>query len=255
MLTLQRVSTLLRTNRGEVPIVSSSVFRASTTNEKWAGIVIGRKARSHCPLPSQILASYTTLWSKTSKNTHISPILQTLKLENFDAGASNPTLNRNHLHKIKIMFPKTVEIQKRIGAILSAYDYLVEKNKQSIVLLDTLAEEIYREWFIRFRFTGGEKVRVCKRVPQGWSRSVCQKLRKSPTGSLSTVHDSTLRGLVDPSFAFKTFRSLRRLTSPIRMRMINISYGAEIYLSEWTANFISITGMVTMHTSCNESVG
>ena len=96
--------------------------------------------------------------------------LQTLKLENFDAGASNPTLNRNHLHKIRIMFPKTVEIQKRIGAVLSAYDSLVEKNKQSIVLLDTLAEEIYREWFIRFRFTGGENVRVCKGVPQGWTQ-------------------------------------------------------------------------------------
>jgi type I restriction enzyme, S subunit len=58
--------------------------------------------------------------------------------------------------------------QHKIGAILSAYDELIESNKRRIALLENLAEEIYREWFVRLRFPGHEKVKVIKGVPSGW---------------------------------------------------------------------------------------
>ena len=61
-----------------------------------------------------------------------------------------------------------LEIQKKIVAILSPYDELIENNKRRIVLLEKMAEEIYREWFVRFRFPGHEKVKVVKGVPEGW---------------------------------------------------------------------------------------
>ena len=83
---------------------------------------------------------------------------------------NNPTLNRNHVHKIKIIFPKNVETQKRIAAILSAYDELIENNQRRIALLEKMAEEIYREWFVRLRFPGYEKVKIVKEVPEGWQR-------------------------------------------------------------------------------------
>jgi type I restriction enzyme S subunit len=38
-----------------------------------------------------------------------------------------------------------LEIQKKIVAILSAYDELIENNKRRIALLEKMAEEIYRE--------------------------------------------------------------------------------------------------------------
>jgi type I restriction enzyme S subunit len=59
-------------------------------------------------------------------------------------------------------------LQKKIAAIISAYDELIENNRRRIALLEKLAEEIYREWFVRLRFPGHEKVRVIKGVPQGW---------------------------------------------------------------------------------------
>ena len=59
-------------------------------------------------------------------------------------------------------------VQRKIAAILSAYDELIETNKQRIALLEKLAEEIYREWFVRLRFPGHENVKVVKGVPQGW---------------------------------------------------------------------------------------
>ncbi len=59
--------------------------------------------------------------------------------------------------------------QRKIGAILSAYDELIENNQRRIALLEKMAEEIYREWFVRLRFPGHEKVKVIKGVPEGWS--------------------------------------------------------------------------------------
>ena len=63
----------------------------------------------------------------------------------------------------------SLSIQTKIAAILSAYDELIENNQRRIVLLEKLAEEIYREWFVRLRFPGHEKVKKIKGVPEGWS--------------------------------------------------------------------------------------
>ena len=35
-----------------------------------------------------------------------------------------------------------------------------------------MAEEIYREWFVRLRFPGHEKVKKVKGVPEGWEIEV-----------------------------------------------------------------------------------
>lgn len=59
-------------------------------------------------------------------------------------------------------------VQKKIAAILSAYDELIENNRRRIGLLEKLAEELYREWFVRLRFPGHEKVKFVKGVPEGW---------------------------------------------------------------------------------------
>ncbi len=59
--------------------------------------------------------------------------------------------------------------QQKIAAILSAYDDLIANNQRRIALLERMAEDIYREWFVRLRFPGYEQVKVEKGVPQGWS--------------------------------------------------------------------------------------
>jgi type I restriction enzyme, S subunit len=66
--------------------------------------------------------------------------------------------------------------QRNVAAILSAYDELIENNQRRIALLKKLAEEIYREWFVRLRFPGHEKVKVVKRVPRGWREAKLEDL-------------------------------------------------------------------------------
>ncbi len=159
---------------GNIPIISSS--GVSSYHNKWKvmgpGVVIGRKGT--LGTVHYIKGNYwphdTTLWVKNFKGNDarlVSYFLQTLKLENFDTGSSNPTLNRNHIHKIKVLFPR-YQVQRKIAAILSAYDDLIENNKRRIALLEKMAEEVYREWFVRMRFPGHEKVKKVKGVPEGW---------------------------------------------------------------------------------------
>ncbi len=59
--------------------------------------------------------------------------------------------------------------QRKIAAVLAAYDDLIEANRRRIALLERMAEELYREWFVRFRFPGHAKTKTNKGVPAGWS--------------------------------------------------------------------------------------
>ena len=71
------------------------------------------------------------------------------------------------LKKFEVQYPSATE-QKKVAAILSAYDELIEINQRRIALLEKMAEEIYREWFVRLRFPDHEKVQFVKGVPEGW---------------------------------------------------------------------------------------
>jgi type I restriction enzyme S subunit len=63
-------------------------------------------------------------------------------------------------------------IQERIASILSAYDDLIENNTRRIKILEEMAQRLYREWFVHFRFPGHENVRMVEselgRIPEGW---------------------------------------------------------------------------------------
>src|SRR5438046_4266282 len=62
--------------------------------------------------------------------------------------------------------------QRHIASILSAYDDLIENNTRRIKILEEMAQMIYREWFVNFRFPGHENVRMVDSelgpIPEGW---------------------------------------------------------------------------------------
>ena len=80
----------------------------------------------------------------------------------FAGGAATPIINKSAFSSIKLLVPE-LETQRKIAAILSAYDELIENNRRRIALLEKLAEEIYREWFVRLRFPGHEKMKLKNR--------------------------------------------------------------------------------------------
>ena len=62
--------------------------------------------------------------------------------------------------------------QRKIAAVLSAYDDLIENNTRRIKILEEMASAIYREWFVKFRFPGHEQAEMVESelglIPQGW---------------------------------------------------------------------------------------
>jgi type I restriction enzyme S subunit len=79
------------------------------------------------------------------------------------------------IYEVKANLPP-FPTQRKIAAILSAYDDLIENNLRRIKILEEMAQNIYREWFVKFRFPGHEQVRFVDselgRIPEGWEISV-----------------------------------------------------------------------------------
>lgn len=78
------------------------------------------------------------------------------------------SLNDAMIYRFKIKFPKNKYAQIKIGTILKTYDALIENNTKRIRLLEQMAENLYKEWFVRFRFPGHENVEMENGLPKGW---------------------------------------------------------------------------------------
>lgn len=95
------------------------------------------------------------------------------KVKNANPGTAS---GRDHVSKsnfcsIKVLAPKDKKDQEQIASILSAYDDLIEVNNKRITLLEQMAEQIYKEWFVRMRFPGYQDVEFEKGVPKGWEET------------------------------------------------------------------------------------
>lgn len=104
---------------------------------------------------------------------------------NSMSGASGrQRADKNFIQKIKINIPD-LATQEKIADILSTYDDLIENNNRRIEILEQMAQEIYKEWFVRFRFPGHEKVKFVNGIPEGWEvKKVKDIVDRKPFGTL-----------------------------------------------------------------------
>lgn len=84
-------------------------------------------------------------------------------------GSAYPAVDTADFKKAKVTVPD-LPTQKRIADVLSAYDDLIENNNRRIALLEKAAQELYKEWFVRFRFPGYENAKFENGLPEGWKR-------------------------------------------------------------------------------------
>lgn len=71
-------------------------------------------------------------------------------------------------------------VQRKIAVTLSAYDDLIENNNRRIKLLEQMAQRIYREWFVEFRFPGHKGIPLVDsdlgQIPEGWRVEVLNEV-------------------------------------------------------------------------------
>ncbi len=94
-------------------------------------------------------------------------LLRSYDLSGLDSGASIPSMTSKTYYGVKVELP-SLDIQDKITTILKQYDCLIEINNKRIKVLEQIAENLYKEWFVRFRFPGHESAEFENGIPKGW---------------------------------------------------------------------------------------
>ena len=100
---------------------------------------------------------------------------------NYIAGVKSGTavqmVTKKNVEDYKFSCPPKF-IRDKISKTLWDYDRLIENNTRRIRLLEQMAENLYKEWFVRFRFPEHEKVEMVNGLPKGWKinslKEICE---------------------------------------------------------------------------------
>jgi type I restriction enzyme, S subunit len=118
------------------------------------------------PNPEKIVSPYLRYYLE-------SPITRRYMKSGFITGAAIPRVVLEDFKRVKIRIPP-LPTQRKIAVILSAYDDLIENNTRRIQILEEMAQNLYRHWFVDFKFPGHEDVSLVDSgtalglVPEGW---------------------------------------------------------------------------------------
>lgn len=176
-------------NNGIVPIYGSNGIIGFTDVARYSNKIILGRVGAYCGsvayCPNEFNATDNTLITTCDENKiqyyYAFYLLKSFKLNNFAGGVAQPLITQSILKHLKCDIPP-LPIQRKIASILSAYDNLIENNNKRIKLLEQMAESLYKEWFVRFRFPGHENVEMENGLPKGWNRLYIKSLTQLKSG-------------------------------------------------------------------------
>lgn len=125
------------------------------------------------------------------------------------SGAAQPDLNHDAFKSVPFFYPESMVEQKKIAETLDNYENLIQNNNRRIAILEEMAQKLYREWFVKFRFPGHEDVKmvnselgktptewevvalqdVCTRITDGAHKSPKSVDQGYPMASVKDMHD------------------------------------------------------------------
>jgi type I restriction enzyme S subunit len=158
--TLQRGIDITKVEQrpGIVPVISSGGISSyhDTVAVRGPGVVLGRKGvvGSVFYVEEDYWPHDTSLWVKDFHGNFPRFVYYFFKsvapqIARMDVGSANPTLNRNHVHPMPIIWPPLPE-QRAIAGVLGALDDKIESNRRTSQTLEKLARAIFRAWFVDF---------------------------------------------------------------------------------------------------------
>lgn len=131
----------------------------------------------------------------------------------FGSGSTVEHMRVPDSKKIKLRLPP-LQIQLKIGSILSAYDDLIENNLKRIKLLEEQAQQTYEEWFVRMKFPGYETAVFDEEsgLPVGWEIK--------PFSELAQINPKTTikKGTIAPYVPMSSVSENSMIISPIEER-------------------------------------
>lgn len=135
------------------------------------------------------------------------------QIKSLGSGSTVEHLRVPHAENLEIPYP-SLPIQRKIAAILSAYDDLIENNNRRIAILEKMAEEIYREWFVRMRFPEHEKAKFIKGLPEDWKLKkigdLCKKVTDgshfSPSEASEGYYMASVKDMAEHTFNYDSMK-------------------------------------------------
>ena len=109
-------------------------------------------------------------------------------INSLTAQAAQPNINLEQIGNLKLNLPP-LPTQQKIASILSAYDNLIQNYKKQIEALQTAASELYKEWFVRFRFPGWQNAKFENGIPEGWKVVLASELGEFVRGKNITAEE------------------------------------------------------------------
>jgi type I restriction enzyme S subunit len=143
---------------GTVPVISSGGISSfhNVAAVSGPGVVLGRKGTVGTVfyVKGDFWPHDTTLWVKDFHGNDRRFVYYffrsiTRNLSALDVGTANPTLNRNHVHPLRMEWPALTE-QRAIVDILGALDDKIELNRRMNQTLESMARAIFRSWLVDF---------------------------------------------------------------------------------------------------------
>lgn len=195
-ITAKRIS-----STGQYPVYGGNGVRGYTDNYNFEGqcAVIGRQG-AYCGnvkfFDGKAYMSEHAIVGVTRQehdNRYFAYKLMLLNLGRYSGQAAQPGLSVTKLKALKITMP-IFGVQQKIASILSTYDTLIENNNRRIRLLEQMAENLYKEWFVRFRFPGHEKVEMENGLPKGWKIKRIADFGRIETGKTPPMSNQELYG-------------------------------------------------------------
>lgn len=156
-------------------------------------------------------------------------------------------VSKSSFSKIKVILPENIYVQKKIANILSSYDQLIENNKKRIKLLEEMAEEIFKEWFVRLRFPGHEDTKIIDGLPEGWEKVKLSSFCTFPYGSMPIDKNENLSlefpYEIQSGHGCKGYTSQNNIEEPTIIITVRGSVGRVEIMYEkcWVTNLAVIT--------------
>lgn len=235
--------------QGSVPVFGSGGYMCSVDSYLYdrPSVLLPRKGTlsniqyyNKGPFWTVDTCYYTIVNENLVDSYYVYRYLRNLNLSGLDTGASIPSMTQKTYNGIKILLPN-LSIQHRIASILSTYDSLIENNAKRIRLLEKMAENLYKEWFVRFRFPGHENVEMENGLPKGWKRGslsdVCEfKRGKNITSSeMQEGNVPVISAGLEPS-GYHSCSNVRGVNVTMSSSGANAGYIAIHYSDIWAAD-------------------
>lgn len=182
---------------GQVPVYGSNGVIGYCDTEKYKDKIILGRVGAYCGS-----VEYCSNGFNATDNTLITTcdtskilyrfayyLLKQYKLNGFAGGSAQPLLTQSLLKNLKCNIPD-VDIQKGIVGVLEKYDSFIELNTKRIKTLEQMAENLYKEWFVRFRFPGHEKAEFENGIPKGWEIKRIGEIGKVVGGGTPSTEQS-----------------------------------------------------------------